>query len=243
MLLIDDSASETVKGELKIDDMLTKGRSQWLTVITLWQRSIKSNGDCPTIRENKTMIMFFRTRILSMATVEVWVPKDQAEEFMKVTRAELGDRWAGVIYTDDKREALYKIRAPALYTITTLGRPELRGKLITQRPLASDPEPRQELAAVRNAQRERASYEDVDEQVWSRGSAVVQCPPHEPRVWDDYEKVYRCPRCSEEIPSDDVGDDCSDNESDDDDYDPSPDGGNKRRHAESPGSADDDDDL
>jgi hypothetical protein len=58
--------------------------------------------------------------------------------------------------------------------------------------------------------------------------------PHQPRVWDDLDiKVCRCPRCREEIPSDDVNDDCSDNESDDDDYDPSPDAGNKRKRAES----------
>jgi hypothetical protein len=76
MLLIDDCASHMVRGDLKIDDMLTNGRSQWLTVITLWQRSIKSNGDGPTIRENLTMIIFFRTRIPSIAGVEVWVPKD-----------------------------------------------------------------------------------------------------------------------------------------------------------------------
>jgi hypothetical protein len=72
----------------------------------------------------------------------VWVPKDQTKEFEKVTRAELGDRWGGVIYNDDKCEVLYNIRAPPLYPITTLGRPELRGKLITQRPHASDLEPR-----------------------------------------------------------------------------------------------------
>ena len=112
----------------------------------------------------------------------MWVPKDQTKEFEKVTRAELGDRWAGVIYSDEKCEVLYKIRAPPLYAITTLGRPELRGKLITQRPLASDPEPQQERAAVRTTQRERALYEGVNEQVRSRVSAAVQCPPHQPRV-------------------------------------------------------------
>ena len=153
MLLIDDCASHMVRGDLKIDDMLTNGRSQWLTVITLWQRSIKSNGDGPTIRENLTMIIFFRTRIPSIAGVEVWVPKDQTKEFEKVTRAELRDRWAGVIYSDDKCEVLYNIRAPPLYPITTLGRPELRGKLITQHPHASNPEPRQECAATRRATR------------------------------------------------------------------------------------------
>jgi hypothetical protein len=84
---------------------------------------------------------------------------------------------------------------------------------------------------VRKAQRGRASYEDVDEQVRSRGSAVVQCPPHEPRVWADSDKIHRCPRCGEEIPSDHVGDDCSDTESDDDDYDPGADGDNKRKRA------------
>jgi hypothetical protein len=49
MLLIDDCASHMVRGDLNIDDMITNRRSQWLTVITLWQRSIKSNGDGPTI--------------------------------------------------------------------------------------------------------------------------------------------------------------------------------------------------
>ena len=51
-------------------------------------------------------------------------------------------------------------------------------------------------------------------------------------VWDDDEKVCCCPRCREEIPSDDVGDACSDNESDNDDYDPGADGGNRRKRAE-----------
>ena len=53
-------------------------------------------------------------------------------------------------------------------------------------------------------------------------------------VWDDLDvKVCRCPRCGEEIPSDHVGDDCSDTDSDDDDYDQSPDTGNKRKRTES----------
>ena len=59
-------------------------------------------------------------------------------------------------------------------------------------------------------------------------------------MWADLDKVHRCPRCGEEIPSDHVGDDCSDTESDDEDYDPSPDAGNKCKRVESPGSADDD---
>jgi hypothetical protein len=50
-------------------------------------------------------------------------------------------------------------------------------------------------------------------------------------VWPVLDNAYRCPRCGEEIPSDHVGDDCSDTDSDDDDYDPSPDVGNKRERA------------
>jgi hypothetical protein len=50
-------------------------------------------------------------------------------------------------------------------------------------------------------------------------------------VWADSDKVHRCPRCGEEIPTDHVGDDCSDTESDDDDYDPGADGDNKRERA------------
>jgi hypothetical protein len=69
----------------------------------------------------------------------------------------------------------------------------------------------------------------------------VQCPPRLPRKWDDDEKVCRCPRCREKIPLDDVGDDCSDNESDNDDYAPGADGGIRRKRAETSASADDDD--
>jgi hypothetical protein len=54
--------------------------------------------------------------------------------------------------------------------------------------------------------------------------------------------VCRRPRCGEKILSDDVGDECSDNEGSDDDYDPSPDTGNKCNQSESHGSADDDGD-
>ena len=60
--------------------------------------------------------------------------------------------------------------------------------------------------------------------------------PHQPRVRDDLDiKVCRCPRCREEIPSDDVNDDCSDNESDDDDYNPMPPGSvSSRSHLDQP---------
>jgi cell division protein FtsL len=176
--------------------------------------------------------------ITTVSKVTEWVPEDQAKEFKVTTWSELGKHWAGIINTNDG--TLYKIRAPPLYAIATLGRPELRGKLITQPPLASDPEPRRERAAAR---REMAADEDDDELVRSRFPVVEQCPPHLPREWDKGDQVWRCPRCSVEIPSDDIGDDCSHNESDDDDdYDPSADGGNKRKRVESAGSADDNDD-
>jgi hypothetical protein len=134
---------------------------------------------------------------------------------------------------------LYKIRAPPLYAITTLGRRELRGKLIIQRPHASDPEPRQERAAVRNAQRERASYEDVDEQVRSRVSAAVQCPPPRSPCVGRHREGLQLPAVSR---GDSVGDDCRDNESDESDHDPGADGDNKRKRAKLPGSADNYDD-
>jgi hypothetical protein len=196
----------------------------------MYQIPVRSGN---VVRENMATVLFFKTMINTVSKVPEWVPEDDAKVFKSVTRSKLGKHWAWVINTD--KSSLSKIKAPQLYAITTLGRPELRGKLITQRPHASDPEPLQERAAVRNAQCELASYEDVDEQVRSRGGAVVLSPPHEPRVWAVLDNVYRCPRCGEEIPSDHVGDDCSDTDSDDDDYNPMPPGSvSSRSHLDQP---------
>jgi hypothetical protein len=123
LVLIDVCVPYLISGQLPIMDLLTNGRSMWLTVISLWQSGVRSGTVGNIVHVNKATVLFFRTMINTVSKVPEWVPEDDAKVFKSVTRSELGKHWAGVINTD--KSSLPKIHAPPLYAITTLGQPEL----------------------------------------------------------------------------------------------------------------------
>jgi hypothetical protein len=118
-----------------------------------------------------------------------------------VTRAELGDRWAGVIYSDEKCEVLYKIRAPPLTPSRRLGDQSSGASSSPSVHMLRIPSRGRSVprCATHNAS---GRHMRMLTSRCGRGLALLcSAHPHEPRVWGDIEKVYSCPRCHEEIPS------------------------------------------
>jgi hypothetical protein len=146
-----------------------------------------------------------------------------------VTRAELGDRWAGVIYSDEKCEVLYKIRAPPLTPSRRLG-DQSSGA-------SSSPSVHMLRIPSRGRSVPRCATHSASERRMrtltsrcGRGLALltVQCPPPRAPCVGRHREGLQLPAVSR---GDSVGDDCRDNESDESDHDPGADGDNKRKRA------------
>eukprot|EP00037_Helgoeca_nana_P022261 m.226909 g.226909 ORF g.226909 m.226909 type:complete len:644 (-) comp25935_c1_seq12:3842-5773(-) len=162
LLLIDDCAYLLLRGLLDIGDLLTNGRTKWLTVISLWQDKVKSGQYGSTIRSNGAVVVFFESMISHVANADGWVHKKA--EFEELVRPEVTNYTAGVLVripNAPKGRGPFKVTAPATYPVTTLGRLDLRGKLLNLEDTDDDME--------------------VDEKVVRARLSDIGVPPKKPR--------------------------------------------------------------
>lgn len=129
LLLVDDCVPQLLNADLPIMELMTNGRTMWLTVISLWQTQVRSGMVGNVIRSNATVVVFFKSMIVSTVKKEEWIAHDDSRHTEMAMQTELRGHTAGVILPT-KNPSLYKMQAPETYPVVKIGRPDLKGKLV-----------------------------------------------------------------------------------------------------------------
>eukprot|EP00035_Acanthoeca_spectabilis_P017897 m.377902 g.377902 ORF g.377902 m.377902 type:complete len:677 (+) comp16705_c4_seq62:381-2411(+) len=205
LLLVDDCVPQLLNANLPIMELMTNGRTMWLTVISLWQTQVRSGMVGNVIRSNATVVVFFKSMIASTVKKDEWVAHDDSRHTEMAMQTELRGHTAGVILPT-KNPSLYKMQAPETYPVVKIGRPDLKGKLVD---LSADNDTAQPSALQVSRTPRRPPRNPT--------TPICKSPPGCTVEWHDDEEVYRCTVCGHIMPFDD--DDYHDGNDDDDDDD------------------------
>ena len=89
LLLVDDCVPQLLNADLPIMELMTNGRTMWLTVISLWQTQVRSGMVGNVIRSNATVVVFFKSMIASTVKKDEWVAHDDSRHTEMAMQTEL----------------------------------------------------------------------------------------------------------------------------------------------------------